>query len=357
MTGRLGTMGIGHPEDMTLAALSAPATRTGTRLEPRLQRALVAGSGALDELVDVNPVDGRDGALTLGVIHDLFVAPLDSVRDAAVYQHHPAVVTLKERLESALMDRVRALVDRGTRPRDEGAVEAIRSLASRDMVPAVYRWVAASASWAGLRSFLEMEGGPDGGFDDLVAIGQIGLVGEPKLELARNYWDEMGRGSVGNVHTQLQHRMAAAVGLGSTPRSLLPIEALDRSLLSTMLATNRRLQPELVGALGLIELQAGPRCRSVVRAMRRLDAGEDAMAFYQEHAVADPKHGQAWLTHVVRPLSTDPWWAGGMVRGALYRSAVNAAFFDLVTDRVSRGFARARPGTAGTLSLLPGRKP
>ena len=225
------------------------------------------------------------------------------------------------------------------------------------MVPSIYRWIAASASWAGLRAFLEMEGGPDGGFDDFVAIGQIGLLGEPKLELARNYWDEMGRGSPGNVHTQLQHRMAAAVGLGSTPRSLLPIEALDRALLSTMLATNRRLQPELIGALGLIELQAGPRCRSVVRAMHRLGASEDALAFYQEHTVADPKHGKAWLNHVVRPLSTDPWWAAGMVRGALYRSTVNAAFFDLVTDRVNRGFASTRPGTAGTLSLLPGQKP
>ncbi len=255
----------------------------------------------------------------MAVIHDLFVAPLDSVRDAAVYQHHRAVVTLKDRLESDLMDRVQALVEGVARFRDEGAVEAIRSLAARDMVPSVYRWVAASASWAGLRAFLEMEGGPDGGFDDLVAIGQIGLLGEPKLELARNYWDEMGRGSPGNVHTHLQHRMAAAVGLGSTPRSLLPIESLDRSLLSTMLATNRRLQPELVGALGLVELQAGPLCRSVVRAMRRLDANEDALAFYQEHAVADPKHGKAWLNHVVRPR---PPIRGG--RRAWYEAPVTA---------------------------------
>ncbi|HEX4218217.1 MAG TPA: iron-containing redox enzyme family protein [Acidimicrobiales bacterium] len=341
---------------MTLAAFSAPATTTGTRLESRLQLALVTGSDALDELADADPADARDGALTLAVVHDLFVAPVDRVREAVVHQHHPAVVTLKDRLESDLLDRVKALVDRGSGPGEVGAVEAIRSLAARDMVPSVYRWVAASASWAGLRSFLEMEGGPDGGFDDLVAIGQIGLLGEPKLEMARNYWDEMGRGSPGIVHTQLQHRMAAALGLGSTPRSLLPIEALDRSLLSTVLATNRRLQPELVGALGLIELQAGPRCRSVVRALQRLGAGEHALAFYREHAVADPKHGKAWLSHVVRPLSSDPWWAAGMVRGALYRSAVNAAFFDLVTDRLKRGSARTRPGTGGTLSLLPGRK-
>jgi hypothetical protein len=148
--------------------------------------------------------------------------------------------------------------------------------------------------------------------------------------------------------------MAVAVRLGSTPRALLPLVALDRSLLCTVFATNRRLQPELVGALGLIELQAGPRCRQVVRGLKRLRAGQDALAFYQEHAEADPRHGKAWLDHVVGPLSTDPWWASGMVRGARYRSAVNGAFFALVADRAEEGFASPRRRGAGTLHLLSG---
>jgi hypothetical protein len=151
--------------------------------------------------------------------------------------------------------------------------------------------------------------------------------------------------------------MVSGVGLGSTPRALLPLEALDRSSLTTVFATNRQFQPELVGALGLIELQAGPRCRKVVQGMRRLDASQDALAFYHEHADADPRHGKAWLDHVVRPLSSDPWWATGMVRGALYRSAVNAAFFSLVGDRVSDAFSGPRRGTGGTLHLLSGPKP
>ena len=98
-----------------------------------------------------------------------------------------------------------------------------------------------------------------------------------------------------------------------------PFPVAHRSIGSVVAVDDVGHQPstaaELVGALGLIELQAGPRCRSVVRAMRRLDANEDALAFYEEHAVADPKHGKAWLNHAVRPLSTDPWWAAGMVRG------------------------------------------
>ncbi|HEX3563761.1 MAG TPA: iron-containing redox enzyme family protein [Acidimicrobiales bacterium] len=342
---------------MTLAAVSAPAPTPAARLTSRLELALATGSGALDDLMDAEPVDARDGALALAAIHDLFVAPVDTVRETVAHQHHRAIVALKGRLEAALMDRVAALVsDHPVALGAESAVESIRALAARDLVPPVYQWVADSASWAGLRAFLAMEGGPDGGFDDLVALGQIGLTGEPKLEMARNYWDEMGRGSLPAIHTELQRHMAAAIGLGSTPKALLPLEALDRSLLCTVYATNRQLQPELVGALGLIELQAGPRCRKVVRGLRRLHAGADALAFYQEHADADPRHGKAWLDHVVAPLSTDPWWAAGMVRGATYRSAVNAAFFALVADRVDEGFADRRQGGAAPLHLLSGPK-
>jgi Iron-containing redox enzyme len=348
-------MAIGHREGMTLAAVSAPAP--AARLASRLERALATGAVALDDLMDAEPVDARDGALALAAIHDLFVAPVDTVRETVAYQHHPAVVVLKGRLEAALLGRVAELVGESGAPGGATAVESIRALAARDLVPSVYEWVAASARWPELRSFLTMEGGPDGGFDDLVALGQIGLAGEPKLEMARNYWDEMGRGSLPAIHTELQHRMSVAVRLGSTPRALLPQVALDRSLLCTVFATNRRLQPELVGALGLIELQAGPRCRQVVRGMKRLRAGPDALAFYQEHAEADPRHGKAWLDHVVGPLSTDRWWASGMVRGAMYRSAVNAAFFALVAARAEEGFASPRRGGAGTLYLLSGSTP
>ena len=345
---------------MKLAALPAPVPVSPARLEFRFERSLAEGSESLDQLIDAEPVDARDGALTLAAIHDLFVAPLDAVQPAVVHQYHPAVVGLKARLEAALLDRVADRADRRPVAAGDQTVDAIRALASRDLVPPVYRWVATAASRPGLRAFLEMEGGPDGGFDDLVAIGQIGLSGEPKLEMARNYWDEMGRGSGSAVHTELQRRMAAAVGLGSTARALMPLEALDRLSLLTVFATNRHRQPELIGALGLIELQAGPRCRQVVRGMRRLGVSQDALSFYQEHAEADPGHGKAWLDHVVRPLSSDPWWAAGMVRGARYRSAANAAFFSLIGDRVREASSGSRGGSpgasAGALRLLPGQK-
>ncbi|MCU1379126.1 MAG: hypothetical protein JWN29_2109 [Acidimicrobiales bacterium] len=299
----------------------------------RLDAALLAGGDALDALTRAQPVDRRDTLLTLLAVHDLHTAPIDRLGDRVRWQHHPAVADLKWRLEEQLLawlDDEDADVDWDL-PGD--AVAALRALGARDLIPPVYDWLAEDADADELVAFLSLEGGPDGGFDDLVAACQIGLDGDAKLELARNYWDEMGNGSLDAVHTELHRRLAAALGLRAVPRGQQPIEALERAALGSVLATNRHLQREMVGALGLIELQAGPRCRRVVKGLRRLDAPADAFPFYEEHAVADPRHGKGWVDHAVATLAEDPEWAAGMVRGARWRSLVNRRFFGAMAAR------------------------
>lgn len=313
---------------------TAPPTSIPRSLVERLESALRRGGEALEDLAGAEPRDLRDRLLTLQVVHDLHVGEIDRVGDAVRFQHHPVVAELKGRLESDVVAQLDAAVE--ATPADVDAVAAVRAVARQDQVPAVYEWLASDASWAELVDFLALEGGPDAGFDDLVAACQIGLRGEPKLELARNYWDEMGRGEIEEIHTELHHRLSAAVDLPRIPRDELPTSGLLRSTLGGILATNRILQPEMVGALGLLELQAGPRCRQVVKALERLDAPADAFPFYVEHRDVDPHHGKAWLDHVVAPLAGDPRWAAGMVRGARWRAATNSAFFSDMAERFAR---------------------
>ena len=180
--------------------------------------------------------------------------------------------------------------------------------------------------------FLSFEGGPDGGFDDLVAACQIGLDGGAKVELAQNYWDEMGNGTLARVHTELHRKLTRALGLACPPRHLQPVTALERSVLTGLMATNRWLQPEMLGALGLLELQAGPRCRKVVAALERIGAGDDAIDFYAEHAAVDPRHGKDWVDKAVVPFEGDERWASGIVRGARWRFIVNEGFFASMAD-------------------------
>jgi hypothetical protein len=297
-------------------------------------------------MAGAEPRDERDGLLALQQIHDLHVGDIDRVGDAVRFQHHPVIAELKGRLEAEVIARLDAMVAPDDAA-DLDAVAEVRAIARQDQVPEVYRWLADDATWDELVDFLALEGGPDAGFDDLVAACQIGLRGEPKLELARNYWDEMGRGNLTEIHTELHHRLATAIEMPHVATDQVPTSGLLRGIVGGILATNRILQPEMIGALGLLELQAGPRCRQVVKALERLNAPADAFPFYTEHRDVDPHHGKAWLDHVVTPLSDDPRWAAGMVRGARWRAATNSAFF---TDMAQRFAGRATPveATAAT---------
>ncbi len=285
----------------------------------------------LDRFALAEPSDERDAIAALLEIYDIWLSPLEALGDRARFQNHPGIAALKWRLE----ERFVAQLDEWIRPPSPTSVDvpdALRRIA-RQADDSVYDWIASSADWSQLATFLAIEGGPDGGFDDLVAICQIGIRGEAKVTLAQNYWDEMGRGSHAAVHTVLHDRLVAAVHMPTIRRAELPISALYRNALNGLLATNRWLQPEMLGALGLLELLAGPRCRRVVRALERLSAPADAFPFYEEHASTDPRHGKEWLDGALAPLVTaHPEWAAGVVRGATWRSAVSTRFFNDVLD-------------------------
>ena len=285
-----------------------------------LDAALERGEPALHALRGATPADRADRFATLLSIYDLHAGP---ITESTRYQNHPVVAELKHRLESEW------LAELGTVPPEVDDVTAtMRALAAKDRLPAAYEYVAREASWDELVRFLALEGGPAGGFDDLVAACQIGLTGLPKVELARNYWDEIGNGDPAAVHTVLHERLVAAVGMPRIPREEQSAAALERAALGGLLATNHWLQPEMLGALGLIELQAGPRCRLVLAGLTRLGAPADAFPFYEVHAEVDPRHGQDWLVNAIVPvLETRPEWAGRIVLGAQWRSRVNAAFF------------------------------
>jgi len=307
----------------------------GTVLHPlfaQLTTSLADGARGLDQLGSLEPVDWRDLLLTLSVVHDLHSAPIGHVAGAERFQHHPAVARLKWRLEAELVAELERRDEATPWELPELAPAAMRAIGARGLVPEVYNWLATDADAAEIVEFLSIEGGPDGGFDDLVAACQIGLDGSAKLELARNYWDEMGNGSLARVHTELHRKLRRSLGLRCPARERQPIEALERSVLTGLLATNRWLQPELLGALGLLELQAGPRCRRVVAALERIGAGDDALDFYVEHATVDPRHGKDWVDNAIVPLQDDVRWSTGIVRGARWRSIVNAGFFAAMSD-------------------------
>ena len=86
----------------------------------------------------------------------------------------------------------------------------------------LFPWLERLASFEEMKWFLEQEVSGEAGFDDLVALTQIKMPQTPKLEMARNYWDEMGRGNAQGMHGPMLTRLAAYFGVDAQPERVCP---------------------------------------------------------------------------------------------------------------------------------------
>jgi hypothetical protein len=192
----------------------------------------------------------------------------------------------------------------------------------------LFPWLAERARYEEMRWFLHQEVAGEAGFEDLVALTQLKMPEQAKLEFARNYWDEMGRGAAAGMHGPMLGRLADAFGVAPTPETTV-WESLALSNLMIALAANRRYAYQAVGALGAIELTAPGRAAYVARALRRLGMDGKARVYFELHATLDVRHSEAWNREIIHPLvAGTPETARPIAEGALLRLRAGARCFD-----------------------------
>jgi hypothetical protein len=193
---------------------------------------------------------------------------------------------------------------------------------------ALFPWLAHEATMSDVRWFLGQEVAGEAGFDDLVALTQLRMPARPKLEMARNLWDEMGRGHAGGVHASMLSNLADALEVRiAREETVWPSLALANLMMA--LAWNRHYAFQSVGALGVIELTAPGRAGQVNAALARLGVAAEQRRYFAVHAVLDVRHSKAWLEEVIRPLVTaDGRCARLIAEGALLRLRAGARCFE-----------------------------
>ena len=207
-------------------------------------------------------------------------------------------------------------------PRDPEAFiewfEALRSHGPGQNDP-LFPWLARYASDVDMRWFLTQEAAGEAGFDDLVALTQVKLPDEAKLELARNYWDEMGRGHAGGMHGPMLSKAVQALNLKPTIDDTV-WESLALANTMTAFATVRRYAWHSVGALGVVELTAPGRVSLVSQGLKRLDHPPVVRKYFELHASLDVKHSQDWNQHALLPIAKEiPDVLPFVAEGALMR--------------------------------------
>lgn len=233
-----------------------------------------------------------------------------------------------EFIERARRD-IAARAEKAPRNAEQFAVwfEALKATGPGQGDP-LFPWLAEEASLDEMSWFLTQEIAGEAGFDDLVALSQIKLIAPAKLELARNYWDEMGRGNPKGMHGPMLDDLASALGIKATIEGTL-WQSLALANAMVAMAMNRRYVYLSIGALGVIELTAPGRAALVAKGLKRLGVGGRARHYFDLHAVLDVKHSEAWNREALIPLvDADPNAARYIAEGALIRLSCGARCFD-----------------------------
>lgn len=257
---------------------------------------------------------------------------LTAATPTATWQDEIAAEARLRLLEGAFVERERAAVRHLTidlPTRSDAFIawyERLRETGPGQRDP-LFPWLAEHADLTAMRWFVGQEAAGEAGFDDLVALTQVKLPTRAKLELARNYWDEMGRGSAGGMHGPMLANLVAALELSPQPETTV-WESLALGNLMTALATTRRYAFQSIGALGAIEMTAPDRAQAVARGLARLGLDKASRRYFELHAVLDRKHAEDWNREVIGPLvETDPGLAQPIAEGALMRLAAGARCF------------------------------
>ena len=199
----------------------------------------------------------------------------------------------------------------------------------------LFAWLAYTATREDMLWFLTQEVAGEAGFDDLLALTQVKMPVTAKLEMARNYWDEMGRGRDKAMHGPLLERLATYLDIDTEAGRVVPESlALGNAMLG--LARSRRYSFQSIGALGVIEMTAPTRAGFVDAGLKRLGIPAKKRIYFTLHAVLDIKHSECWNREVLRSLvGENPRCAEAIGQGAVLRLWHGARCF----DRYRRHFA------------------
>jgi len=188
-----------------------------------------------------------------------------------------------------------------------------------------------------VRYFLAQETSLDPRFDDILALIQLGTKEDAKLEIAANYWDEMGNGKLPEMHTILFAKALAELEVDDQyiTDNLLP-EAKLCGNLSAALALSRRHYYKAIGYFGVTEYLAPSRFRSVISAWERLGLSAEGAQYHQLHITVDTAHAASWFKRVIKPgIDRDARVGRDIAIGALIRLNTSQRYLDTLLSAAS----------------------
>ena len=247
------------------------------------------------------------------VLYRIYVAHLALPWEhEALNVHHPLFAWILRELQDAAdsqdQRRIRDAVSVGPTTADEFCEflhEYIRRHRSSEMHP-LFPYLRDEASYAQLREFHYQETPLDIHFADILSLMMAGLPGPIRLELAANYWDEVGRGDLERTHRNLRLCLMRSYGISER----IHLDAIETFVWEELALANLYFRSvldrsALVQSFGIMlatEMAVPGRVEYQLEGCRRAGVPEEALAYLTEHVAVDGYHAMGWADQVVRPI-------------------------------------------------------
>jgi hypothetical protein len=231
-------------------------------------------------------------------------------------------------LEGHFIESERAQVEEAaskvpTQPREfAGWLDSLKEASAAQSEP-LFQWLAEHATHSDMSWLLSQELASEDNLEDLLALAQVQRPWRAKIEMARNYWDEMGQGNTSATSARLLEELRRDLHMESTEPPVW--ETLARSNLMLGLATNRRYGFQVLGALALVELNAGGNGALLNAGLKRLGYSGATCAYFGMRETLSPLRAHAWNEGVLLPyVAQDARTAAAIAQGALMRLVADA---------------------------------
>lgn len=303
-----------------------------------------------------DPLAGDDSALALYLCYELHYQGLPGV-DAA-WEWEPTLLRERRRLERAVELRLADLV--GPAPVGlcpDATVDALQEMARDDGGPSLSEHIDRRGTLAEVMELAIHRSAYQLKEADPHTWGIPRLTGRAKAALVEIQYGEYGNGRPERLHATLFGTTMRHLGLDDRYGhylDLLPGITLTTTNVISLFGLHRAWRGALVGHLALFEMcSVGPMAR-YARALRRLGLSDPAVAFYDEHVLADEHHQVVAVKDLVGGLlQVEPELSGDVVHGARTLAAVEAAFAHHVLDAWARGTTSLRNDARSVAVIRP----
>ena len=200
-------------------------------------------------------------------------------------------------------------------------------------------YLRSEASLLDIALFMLAEEKVDGRFDDIIALAQLGASGVTKMTIARNFWDEMGNGDYGLIHTSMFDHSAAWMRDHVVAHHDIDLDILEFAEVYAnacellMYGLRRKYILRSLASIGLLEQTAPARFGATVDGCRRLGVPADVIRYQEVHVHVDEDHGREWFDGVFDPIvKKNPDVIPELALGVLIRGNVASEFYRKVQD-------------------------